>query len=131
LAYGFLATITTPNISLQNKPVAMWSGFLLGSLHRVGMLKEAKVDYDYLISVEKDWRDRLGKLHSEMSTANGESQGFLQDIRKDRESQREESERQLRQFEEIKAKFTNDFEEMRRQYDTKLALSAPSEILEK
>jgi hypothetical protein len=58
--------MVTPNIGLQNRPIAMWSGFLLGSLYRVGMLKEAKVDQDYLTSVEKDWRERLEKLRLEM-----------------------------------------------------------------
>jgi Family of unknown function (DUF6161) len=137
LAYGFLATITAPNISLQNKPIAMWSGFLLGSLHRVGMLKEAKVDQDYLTSVEKDWRERLERLRLDMAETNDSSRNFLEEIREDhkrqleenktqQELQKTEKERQAKEFFDLGAKLKKDFEDLRDRYNRELAFRAPA-----
>jgi hypothetical protein len=84
LAYGFLASISAPTLSLQGKDPMFWSGFLLGGLHRVGMLKDTEVDFNHLGSVEKEWRDRLQALHADTSLANRDSQSFLEEIQREK-----------------------------------------------
>jgi Family of unknown function (DUF6161) len=94
LAYGFLASISAPTLSLQGKDPMFWSGFLLGGLHRVGMLKDTEVDFNHLGSVEKEWRDRLQALHADTSLANRDSQSFLEEIQREKKAQAEDTQKQ-------------------------------------
>jgi Family of unknown function (DUF6161) len=136
LAFGFLASVTSQTNIPQGKPIIFWSGFVLGSLNRVGMLKETQVDLDHLESVEKDWRERMETLSKEMADATSQSQSFLKDIQKNRNSQLEEIQKQNtaaqdekeqreKEFSEQKTNFEERFEELRERYDRKLAFRAP------
>jgi hypothetical protein len=94
LAFGFLGAICEPMVNPHGKDPMYWSGFLLGSLHRVGMLKEAEVDRAHLASVEKEWRESLGKLRDDTFSANQESRSLLADIRNQSEAESAENKKQ-------------------------------------
>jgi Family of unknown function (DUF6161) len=136
LGYGFLASIATPMTNLQGRDPLFWSGFLLGSLHRVGMLKETAVDFDYLSSVERDWRERFEKLHADTTTANGDSQQTLDAIKQRNQTEAEENKdhreavdaelSQRRQdLEELFQKTSKDWAEVLDKYNRQLAFRAP------
>jgi hypothetical protein len=111
LAFGFLGAITEPTVSPQGRDAMYWSGFLLGSLHRVGMLKETGVDGAHLASVEKEWRESLGKLRDDTSSANQESQSLLGDIRNQSETESAENKKQreavISSFEKLQKDLTD------------------------
>jgi Family of unknown function (DUF6161) len=131
LAFGFLGAISEPMANPQNRDAMYWSGFLLGSLHRVGMLKEAGVDRDHLASVEKEWRETLGKLRDDSFSANQESRSLLGDIRNQSESESAENKKQQKDLTDFCENTKKECNEWQDRFNKDSAFREPIEYWEK
>lgn len=123
-------------INLQGRDPLFWSGFLLGSLNRVGMLKETAVDFDYLSSVQREWRERFEKLHADTSTANEHSRQTLDAIKQRNQTEAEDNKKhgeavdaelsqRKQDLEKLFEKTSRDWAEVLDKYNRQLAFRAP------